>query len=188
MLELVYPLEPLPVIFGSSTGPASEMLPVIEPSGLVAGQASRNVCHERSLLHPVVRLLVLDRSGRFFFQKRSASKELFPSLWDDAVTGHVVFGENLSEALYREAAEEIGLRQFHPQHLATYLCNEGGEREMVNLYAAVGEFNLDPHNDEVECGRWWTADEVEKSLDAGEFTPGMVFDWKNFKDKALALL
>lgn len=188
MLELVYPSEYMPVIGPTDDAPSEELLPVVEQNGLVTAQAPRAVCHERGLLHPVVRLFVINRAGEFFLQKRSASKEVCPSLWDNAATGHVVFGESLAETLYRESAEEIGLWQYNPVRIGAYLCEAGGERELVALYAAVGSFVLNPHNDEVEEGRYWTEDQVTAALGTGVFTPGFEYDWRNFKDKALALL
>jgi 8-oxo-dGTP pyrophosphatase MutT (NUDIX family) len=51
--------------------------------------------------------LVVDDAGRIFFQKRSATRTLFPNTWD-VVGGHVEAGETLEDALRREMAEETG--------------------------------------------------------------------------------
>ena len=61
MFELVYPLEPAPVYPrptvdapGLPAVSSEEMLPLIEPSGLVYGQATRAWCHSGAKpLHPV---------------------------------------------------------------------------------------------------------------------------------------
>jgi 8-oxo-dGTP diphosphatase len=45
--------------------------------------------------------------GRIFFQKRSATRKLFPNTWD-IVGGHVEPGETLDETLRREVEEETG--------------------------------------------------------------------------------
>ena len=45
--------------------------------------------------------------GRIFFQKRSATRKLFPDTWD-IVGGHVEDGETLDETLRREIEEETG--------------------------------------------------------------------------------
>lgn len=188
MLELVYPSEFLPVMMGTEVGPADEMLPVVEENGLVCAQASRPACEKHRFLHPVVRLFVINRTGEFFLQKRSASKELYPSLWDNAVTGHVIFGESFAETLYREAAEEIGLHRFNPLRLGSYLCNDDNGRELVALYAVAGGFKLNPVNEEVEEGRYWAEEEIAQAMGTGIFTPGFEYDWANFKDKVLAML
>jgi 8-oxo-dGTP diphosphatase len=51
--------------------------------------------------------LVVDDAGRIFFQKRSATRTLFPNTWD-VVGGHVEAGETLHDTLQREVTEETG--------------------------------------------------------------------------------
>jgi 8-oxo-dGTP pyrophosphatase MutT (NUDIX family) len=51
--------------------------------------------------------LVVDDAGRIFFQKRSATRKLFPNTWD-IVGGHVEAGEALEDTLRREVDEETG--------------------------------------------------------------------------------
>lgn len=188
MIELVYSLDTAPLAIGTSPDFSGEMLPVVEASGLVSAQASRSACHMRRLLHPVVRLFIINREGRFFLQKRSQAKQLFPGLWDNAVTGHVIYGESLREALFREASEEIGLRRFNPLQMGGYVCSAFKERELVCVYAAVGNFALNPHNDEVDEGKYWTVEQIEESMGHGVFTPSFEKDWRLFRDKVAALL
>lgn len=188
MIELVYAQDPAPLAIGTSPGKSLEMLPVVESSGLVVAQASRTACHQRRLLHPVVRLFLINRDGNFFLQKRAASKELYPGLWDNAVTGHVIYGESLMEALFRESSEEIGLALFNPVQLGGYVYSDQNEREMVCVFAAVGNFALNPHTDEVEDGQFWTAEQIRKKIGCGVFTPGFEKDWAEFGDKVTALL
>jgi 8-oxo-dGTP diphosphatase len=72
---------------------------------------------------------VVDDAGRIFFQKRSATRKLFPNTWD-VVGGHVEAGESLEDTLRREVEEETGWQ------LAVVL----GE---VGDYAYTGEDGLD---------------------------------------------
>ena len=91
------------------------MLPIVEPSGNVIGQSTREYCHGGSkLLHPVVHLHIINRFGELYLQKRSMNKDLLPGMWDTAVGGHVGYGESIHEALFREAGEELGFTRFNP--------------------------------------------------------------------------
>ena len=108
MFSLVYPPTPS-TITGRRMSNRDELLPIVEPSGLVTGIAPRSLCHGGGmLLHPVVNLHIIDRQERILLQKRSASKHMWPHCWDTAVGGHIGYGEQPEEALVREADEEAG--------------------------------------------------------------------------------
>ena len=75
MFDLVYPSIPAPLYPrpssdrpGKQPVPQGEMLPLIEPNGLVYGQAPRMWCHSEEgskFLHPVVHLHLVDRFGKW---------------------------------------------------------------------------------------------------------------------------
>ena len=176
MIELVYPLgDPAPVLqrrMEREGVEASEMLPVVDPSGIVIGQASRAWCHGGAKpLHPVVHLHILNRDCELYLQKRSMNKDLLPGYWDTAVGGHVGYGESIIEALFREAGEELGFYDFNPVHLTTYVFESDVERELVNVFAAVGNFELHPDRDEVSEGRFWSFQDIDGHIGHSVFTP-----------------
>lgn len=176
MIELVYPAgAPAPVVQPRSSlteVSVSEMLPIVDPTGIVVGQASRAWCHGgEKPLHPVVHLHVLNRNCELYLQKRSMKKDLLPGFWDTAVGGHVGYGESIIEALYREAGEELGFYDFNPVHLITYVFESEVERELVTVFAAVGNFELHPDRDEVSDGRYWPFPDIEGHLSHRVFTP-----------------
>lgn len=199
MFDLVYPSEPAPLYPrpssdrpGKQPVPRGEILPLIEPNGLVYGQAARSWCHGGGgsrALHPVVHLHLVDREGRLFLQKRSMNKRRFPGFWDCGVGGHVDYGELALEALYREAGEELGLYAFHPLLVGTHTYESPRDREFVFMYAAVGHPDLAPDNPEVTEGRWWTFEEIDAALEeGGVITPTFEADFIRIREKLLALL
>lgn len=196
MFELIYPIDPAPLLPlptvdkpGIRAKAGQEMLPIVEENGLVIGQSPRSELHSGlKLLHPVVHLHIINRDSELFVQRRSMNKRQFPGMWDTAVGGHVDYGEQLETALYREAFEELGFSAFNPTYLKTYVWESSRERELVNVYAAVGNFRIDPSNDEVLEGRYWTMEEIFSSLGKGVFTPNFEHEFAEFKDTLLALL
>lgn len=172
----------------SKVASGGEMLPVVEPTGEVIARASRETCHQDRLLHPVVRMHIVNRRGEIYLQKRSASKTVFPSRWDTAAAGHVEYGELFEQAVHREAAEELGFYDFNPQYLDNYIYTVPEEKELVNIYGAVGNFILNPHNEEVEMGAYWTVEEIEENIGKDVFTPSFEYDWAHYKKQLLALL
>lgn len=193
MMELVYPAGmTAPAMQHISTlhdTKASEMLPVVEPNGTVIGQASRAWCHSGSkLLHPVVHLHIINRMGQLYVQKRAAGKELYPGRWDTAVGGHISYGESITEALFREADEELGFFEFNPIYLFSYPFESETEKELINVFAAVGNFTLHPDIFEVETGRFWPMDEIETNLSGSVFTPNFESEFKMVRKQLEALL
>lgn len=195
MFDLVYPLGDVPVLPAPSAERAGEevgrqeMFPVVRPTGEVVGMASREYCHGGSrLLHPVVHLHVIDRNERLYLQKRSLKKDIQPGKWDTAVGGHVDFGEQILEALYRETYEELGFTKYNPVYLLSYEYHSDRENELVNVFAAVGSFELSPDKDEVEEGRWWSLAEIHDNIGNSVFTPNFEHEFSMIYPKLVALL
>lgn len=196
MLALLYPPENAPVYPrpsidhpGRKSFPRGEMLPLVEPSGIVYGQATREWCHSGSgVLHPVVHLHIIDRFGRVYLQKRAITKDLLPGYWDTAVGGHITYGEQADEALYREAAEELGLHAFLPIPLDTYVYETDRDREFVFIYAMVGHPELDPDNAEVSEGKWWSRDELDAVWGKCVLTPNFESEFPRISKQLLSLL
>lgn len=193
MTDLVYPVGvSARLIHRSDPGEeirSSEILPVVEPSGIVVGRATRQWCHSGDKpLHPVVHLHILNRSGELYVQKRAMTKKLLPGRWDTAVGGHVGYGERILEALYRESAEELGFHDFNPVHLETYVFESEIERELVYVFAAVGNFELHPDHDEVEEGKWWSFESIDAHLSKSIFTPNFEMEFQKIRHSLEALL
>ncbi|MBD5339243.1 MAG: NUDIX domain-containing protein [Bacteroides sp.] len=139
---------------------------------IVIGRATRGECHDGSkLLHPVVHLHVFDADGRLFLQHRPAWKDIQPDKWDTAVGGHVDYGETIEDALRREAREELGLADFTPEFLRSYVFESDRERELVNTFKATVDPATVRPSDELDGGRWLTADELRADPDS--LTPNL---------------
>ena len=194
-MELIYPYDIAPVIpapTAESTperAAVNEWFPVVEVSGLVTGRATRNYCHSGAKpLHPVIHIHIIDRFSRIYLQKRAMNKDIQPGKWDTAVGGHVSYGEGILEAVYREASEELGFTDFNPIYLETYQFESEIEKEMVNVFAVVGSYELHPDLDEVAEGRWWDLSDIDANLDKGVFTPNFESEFRMIRKSLLALL
>jgi isopentenyldiphosphate isomerase len=194
-MELIYQYDIAPVIpaptADSPVVPDSgiEFFPIVEPNGLVVARAAREYWHSGAKpLHPVVHLHIIDRFSRIYLQKRPMSKKIQPGKWDTAVGGHVSYGEHLLEALYRESSEELGFSEFNPIHIVTYEFESEVEKELINVYAAVGHYELTPDPEELDGGQWWELADIDEGIGKGIFTPNFESEFQMIRKSLLALL
>ena len=196
MKDLLYPTGQAPIVPSprsymaeEKAVKAEEILPVVEPSGVVVAQCLRSYAHSGSmLLHPVVHLHIISRDGSLLLQKRSSSKSLYPGMWDISVGGHVSYGETVEEALFRESSEEIDLQSFNPVYLSNFVYDAPQEKELVCLFAAVGKYDVSPVSLEVDETRYWSPDEIKENLGKSVFTPTFEYEFRRFYDTLAALL
>ena len=73
---------------------ADELLYEVDEHDAIIGPRTRGELHRLKLRHRAVHILLFNRRGEVFLQKRSASKDINPGLWDTSAAGHVDFGED----------------------------------------------------------------------------------------------
>lgn len=157
---------------------SDELFPVVDEAGNVIDCARRATCHGGSmLLHPVVHLHVFNSKGELFLQRRPQWKDIQPGKWDTAVGGHVDFGESVAMALRREVEEELGITDFSPEYLVSYVFESDRERELVNVFRTVYDGAVCP-SDELDGGRFWSVDEIAGAIGKGVFTPNFEQEWE----------
>lgn len=148
-----------------------EMFPLVDEDGNIIGAATRGECHNGSKqLHPVVHLHVFNSKNELFLQKRPEWKDIQPGKWDTAVGGHIDLGENVETALKRETREELGITEFEPVLLKSYVFESERERELVYAHKAMYDGIITP-SEELDGGRFWSLDEIKENIGKGIFTP-----------------
>ena len=162
-----------------------EWFPVVDEEGIVKGSAPRSVCHDgkSKLLHPVVHLHLFNPEGKLFLQKRSLKKDIQPGKWDTSVGGHISPGESVENALSRETSEEIGLKNLEVQFIHKYVWESSLEKELVFSFIAVSDQSPVTSREEIEEGRYWTVNEIIKSLGKGILTQNFEYEFAMLKEK-----
>ena len=150
---------------------SQEMFPIVDEQGNIIDAATRGECHDGSKrLHPVVHLHVFNSRGELYLQKRPGWKDIQPGKWDTAVGGHIDLGESTELALKREAKEELGITDFEPELLTTYVFESSREKELVFAYKTTYDGNISP-SDELDGGRFFSLEEIRSKIGTEMFTP-----------------
>lgn len=158
-----------------------ELFPVVDEKGNILGSITRGQAHDGTkILHPVVHLHVFNSRGELYLQKRPEWKDIQPGKWDTAVGGHVDFGENVQQALLREVREELGITDFEPVCLGTYVFEGKRERELVYVHKTIYDGPVTPSANELDGGRFWAPDEIVNAMGNGIFTPNFEDEYKRF--------
>jgi isopentenyldiphosphate isomerase len=148
-----------------------EFLDVVTKTGEIIKTLPRNEIHGNpSLIHRVVHVLVFNREGVLFLQKRSVHKDVAPGKWDTSVGGHVNAGEALDEAVRREMEEELGITVCKPRFLYTYIHSNQYETELVYTYSCIHDGEIRFDKNEIDEIRAWNTDEIKENIGKGIFS------------------
>lgn len=119
-----------------------------------------------------VHICIFNSHGEMLIQRRSDTKNVWPSLWDISAAGCALSGEDAQTAAERELSEELGIRRSFQNvrpHLSVSWVH--GYDDFFVLTEDLATEDLTLQAEEVSSVRWATKDEVIALLDQGKFTP-----------------
>ncbi len=154
-----------------------ELLEEIDAEGRVLRLRPRHEFHGNpELHHRAAHVVVRNRAGDVFLQKRSMRKRIQPGKWDTSVGGHVDPGESYEQAAVRELEEELGVTGVELEYLYDYVWHSDVETEHVYTYQIIhdGPFRLHPQ--EIDDGRFFSSEELATGAGSGAFTPNLVHE------------
>ena len=168
---------------------ADELFEIVDESGKVFGLRPRRECHGNpALIHQAVHVLVFNRRGDLFLQKRALTKDIQPGKWDSSVGGHMQPGETPEQAARREAEEELGLHNTALRFAYQYLWRSPRETELIRTYVARSEGPFQLQAEEIDEGRFWSLAEIKAHLSKDCFTPNFEHEFRTYSAQALKLL
>ena len=146
---------------------AEETVVVVDEHDEVIGTAPRSRMRRERLIHRTTYVFVFSSRGEVLVQKRTRTKDACPGYYDLAAGGVLVAGETYEESAYREAEEELGLRNVAlTDHFKIYY-EDARSRSFGRAYSCVydGPFLLQP--EEVASARFLRPEAIL----AGEVAP-----------------
>ncbi|MET9732399.1 NUDIX domain-containing protein [Streptomyces sp. NPDC006458] len=152
---------------------ADEILDVVDEHDQVIGRLPRGEVYAKGLRHRCVFIQARDAKGRIFVHRRTATKLVFPSLYDMFVGGVVGTGEPYDEAALREAEEELGVSGLpRPTFLFKFLYDDGaGQSWWSAVYEVRCELPVRPQVEEVAWHDFVTEEELRARLSEWEWVP-----------------
>lgn len=138
-----------------------ELVDIVNKAGRVIGKVTRSEVYKVGLLHPAVNIIVVNKEGEIFIQKRGPGK-IYPLHWDISVSEHVKSGEEYKLAAVRGLAEELSIvasvKLLRKKHLQKneYIKEQQRfvENELVELYGAAYDGKIEINKDEVAEGKY----------------------------------
>ena len=141
--------------------PAShEIVTVVDGENRPVAELPRHRVRSENLPHRATFIFVFDRRGRLLVQRRTATKDLYPSHYDLAAGGVVAAGESYEECAVREAEEELGIRGTALVPKLDLFYEDDRNRCFGRVFTCVhdGPFTLQP--EEVESVAFHSVNEV----------------------------
>lgn len=160
-----------------------EIFDVVNDEDQVIGQAPRREVHARGLKHRAVHVLVFNRQGNVFLQKRSLIKDSAPGKWDSSASGHLDKGEDYDACAVRELHEELGLKTLQsPKRLFKVEASRETGWEFCWVYRLENDGPFVLHPEEIETGEWFPPATVTRRVQEqpDDFASAFVLIWKRF--------
>ena len=160
---------------------ASERFPVVDERDQLLGEAPRGEVHGNNLRHRAVHILLFNKKGELFLQKRSRWKDRHPLLWDSSAAGHVEAGEEYDATAIRELEEELGVAT-ELTRVAKLPASERTGQEFIWLYRGQHEGPFRLARSEIEHGEFFPPEVVSGWIKArpDDFAPGFLECWREF--------
>lgn len=152
-----------------------ESFDILDTKGRYTGEvASRDACHKAGYWHKAVAIFIINSKNQVLLQKRSASKKLWPGMWDVSAGGHVLAGEFGLQAVIRECREELGLDldkndiTFIGATISTNLKGDVINNHFNEYYIVHKDFDpaiLKLQAEEVSEAKWVARDEIIRRIE-----------------------
>jgi mutator protein MutT len=148
-----------------------ELVDIVDEDDRVIGRATRSQMRREKLLHRVVAVLCRNRDGEVYIHRRTATKDLFPGLYDVFVAGTVEAGETYDDAARRELEEELGITGATLEPLFRHRYEGAETRSHTAVYSVEWDGPIVHQASEIAWGEFRSIEAVLANSERFDFVP-----------------
>lgn len=132
--------------------PANEIIQIVDENNTELAAVARKIMREQNLIHRASYILVFNKAGELFIQRRTKIKDIYPGYWDIAAGGVVLADESYEDSAKRELQEELGVNDNNLTCCFDHYYEDKNNRVWGRIFCcrSEGPFILQP--EEVEYG------------------------------------
>lgn len=154
-----------------TTNPADELVEIVDRENNSLGAVTRAIMRQQNLIHRASYILVFNRKGELFIQKRTMTKDIYPGYWDLAAGGVVLTGESYMDSALRELQEELGVTGVRLRHLFDQYFEDDRNRVWGRIYTCTSEGPFTLQVQEVAYGRFIALSDIHALHQVEPVTP-----------------
>ncbi len=173
---------------GKNTGKndsALEQVIIVDRKNRAAGSAPRRLMRRDRLIHRATYIIVRNPEHAILVQKRTLHKDIYPGYYEMAAGGVVRLGESYEQSAMRELEEETGISGISLRTLFDFYFEDSSNRVWGRVFSCVWEGPLKFQEEEVECGKFITPEQLTTQIKRDNFTPDNVYLYGIYREKGL---
>jgi isopentenyldiphosphate isomerase len=151
--------------------PSQEKIIIVDEHNNEIDQVTRATMRARTLIHRATYILVFNSQGKLFVQKRTATKDIYPSHYEIAAGGVVLAGESYELSATRELYEELGIESESLTRLFDNFYDDGNNRVWGRVFACTYDGPMQLQKEEVESGEFMTINTILEMMKTHPFCP-----------------
>ena len=153
-----------------------EIIYVVNEKDQFVRKATRQEVREKALLHRTSRVIITNNEQKFLIQKRSATKDIHPSLWDIGIAETVKGGDSYESTAMRGLLEELGIIGIsNIQMIHSVLFKLKYFSLMHNIFCKVYKLTyngqVQRQEEEIEEIKFLTKEEIINLIEKADFNP-----------------
>jgi len=163
----------------------SELVDIVDLENRVVDTVTRSRMREERLLHRSTFILVFDKSGFLYVQKRTDTKDVYPGYWDPTTGGVVLSGEDYEAGAMRELSEELGITDVPLKAHFDFLFKDGPSPVWGRVFSCHWNGVIIPQPEEVQSVQRMRPDAILERATVELFTPDSLYVVKRWVEERM---